>query len=242
MREIAVAYEVGGTAYEGRIVYDDALERPRPALYMQPNWYGVCEKNGAQAASIAGRDFVVLLADMFGADHSRKPLTPPERLELVKNLHTNLDFTLALATAAFDALMTEAIGVGCVDAARPAFGAGFCAGAGIVLDQLRNGLSLEACALFHSTLPNSARPPAENKLRARCLILHGADDPVTSKADVDTLETELTAAGVDWQTVMFAGGLHSFTEPYCKPGPAERYDEDATLKGYRLMRDFFLNW
>jgi hypothetical protein len=47
---------------------------------------------------------------------------------------------------------------------------------------------------------------------------------------------------VDWQTVMFANGLHSFTEPYCKPGPAERYDENATLKGYRLMEDFFLNW
>jgi hypothetical protein len=57
-----------------------------------------------------------------------------------------------------------------------------------------------------------------------------------------SLETELSAAGVDWQTVMFANGLHSFTEPYCKPGPLERYDEHATLKGYRLMQDVFLNW
>ena len=55
-------------------------------------------------------------------------------------------------------------------------------------------------------------------------------------------ETELTAAGVDWQTVMFANGRHSFTEPYCKPSPAERYDEHDTLKGYVLMRAFFLNW
>jgi dienelactone hydrolase len=125
---------------------------------------------------------------------------------------------------------------------KAAFGVGFCVGAGIVLDQMLNGLNLEACALFHSTLPSSARPPVESKLRTRCLILHGASDPVTSKNDIDTLEMELTDAGVDWQTVMFANGLHSFTEPYCKPGPLERYDENATLKSYRLMHDFFLNW
>jgi len=242
MREIRVAYEVKGTLHEGLVVYDETLERPRPVLYMQPNWYGVCEKNSAQAASIAGRDYVVLVADMFGADHFQRQWAPPERLELVKHIHTNLDFTLSCANGAFNALMKEATKVGCVDASKPAFGVGFCVGAGIVLDQLRHGLNLEACALFHSTLPNSAHPPAESKLRARCLILHGASDPVTSKNDIDTLEAELSQAGVDWQTVMFANGLHSFTEPYCKPGPAERYDEHATLKGYRLMQDFFLNW
>jgi dienelactone hydrolase len=89
---------------------------------------------------------------------------------------------------------------GCVDASTPAYGAGFCAGAGIMLDQMRHGLMLEACALFHSTLPNSAHPPAENKLRARCLILHGSKDPVTPKNAIDALETELDEAGVDWQT------------------------------------------
>lgn len=242
MREIRVRYTVNGTPHEGAIVYDDMIERPRPALYMQPNWYGVCDKNSAQAASIAGRDYVVLLADMFGAAHAEKQLAPPERLELVKNLHLNLDFTLPCATSAFNALMAEAVKLGCVDAPAPAYGVGFCAGAGIMLDQLRHGLTLDACALFHSTLPNSAHPPAENKLSARCLILHGSKDPVTPKSAIDALETELDEAGVDWQTVMFAGGLHSFTEPYCKPGPAERYDEDATLKGYRLMNDFFFRW
>jgi dienelactone hydrolase len=242
MREIKVPYEVNGKLHEGRVVYDEMIERPRPALYMQPNWYGVCEKNSSQAASIAGRDYVVLLADMFGAGHFEKQLAPSERLEQVKHLHTNLDFTLSCSNSAFDALMAEAVKLGCVDPAKPAVGVGFCAGAGVILDQMRNGLNLEACALFHSTLPNSAHPPAESKLRARCLILHGASDPVTSKADIDTLETELTAAGVDWQTVMFAKGLHSFTEPYCKPSPAERYDENSTLKSYTLMNDFFLNW
>jgi dienelactone hydrolase len=242
MREVKVAYEVHGKPHEGTIVYDEMIERPRPALYMQPNWYGVCDKNRAQAASIAGRDYVVLLADMFGANHFQKQLAPPERLEQVKHIHTNLDFTLPAANGAFNAMHAEAVKLGCIEAKAPAFGIGFCVGAGIILDQLRHGLNLEAAALFHSTLPNSAHPPAENKLHARCLILHGSSDPVTSKADIDTLEAELSAAGADWQTVMFAGGLHSFTEPYCNPSPLERYDEGATLKGYRLMNDFFLNW
>ena len=242
MREIRVRFQAHGRPHEGAVIYDETIVRPRPALYMQPNWYGVCEKNAAQAASIAGRDYVVLLADMFGAEHHTKQLAPPERLEQVKNIHTNLDFTLPCADAAFNALMAEAVKQGCVDQAKPVFGVGFCVGAGIVLDHMRHGLNLEAAALFHSTLPNSAHPPAESKLRGRCLILHGSADPVTPKDAIDTLESELSAAGVDWQTVMFAGGLHSFTEPYCNPSPLERYDEHATLKGYGLMRDFFLNW
>src|ERR1700739_4906495 len=115
MREIRVPYEVDGELHEGLVVCDEASERPRPALYMQPNWYGVCGKKSAQAASIAGRDYIVLLADMFGAGHSEKKLTPPERLEQVKNIHTNLDFTLPRANAAFDAMLAEAVNLRCVD-------------------------------------------------------------------------------------------------------------------------------
>ena len=37
-----VPYEYKGKQYEGRIVYDDSVSEKRPAIYMQPDWLGVC--------------------------------------------------------------------------------------------------------------------------------------------------------------------------------------------------------
>ena len=39
----------------------------RPAVFMQPDWNGVSAETIAQARTVAGKDYVVLVADMFGA-------------------------------------------------------------------------------------------------------------------------------------------------------------------------------
>jgi dienelactone hydrolase len=55
---------------------------------------------------------------------------------------------------------------------------------------------------------------------------------------VDSFQAELTANGVDWQTMMFGGAPHGF----CVHGAADvlqRYDDKLCKQTYRLMRDFF---
>ncbi len=45
---------------------------------MQPDWKGVCADTIAQARTAAGKDYVMLMADMFGKGYGDKPKTPQE--------------------------------------------------------------------------------------------------------------------------------------------------------------------
>ena len=42
MAEVTVPYEFDGRKYEGVLVYDDSVTEKRPAIFMQPDWCGVC--------------------------------------------------------------------------------------------------------------------------------------------------------------------------------------------------------
>jgi dienelactone hydrolase len=75
MAEQKVPYQVDGRPFEGMIVYHDDVKAKRPTVFMQPDWKGVCADTIAQARTVAGRDYVVLMADMFGAGYGDKPKT-----------------------------------------------------------------------------------------------------------------------------------------------------------------------
>jgi dienelactone hydrolase len=75
MAEKKVAYQVGGRHFEGMIVYDESVTSKRPVIFMQPDWKGVCADTIGQAHIVAGKDYVVLMADMFGAGYGDKPKT-----------------------------------------------------------------------------------------------------------------------------------------------------------------------
>jgi dienelactone hydrolase len=55
---------------------------------------------------------------------------------------------------------------------------------------------------------------------------------------MDAFEKELTSAKVDWEIMMFGGGVHSFCDLTANSA-ATRYDEKLCRKSYMLMRDFF---
>ena len=60
------------------IVYDESVTSKRPVIFMQPDWKGVCADTIGQARIVAGKDYVVLMADMFGAGYGDKPKTREE--------------------------------------------------------------------------------------------------------------------------------------------------------------------
>ena len=78
MAEKKVPYQVNGREFEGLIVYDDSVKGKRPVIFMQPDWKGVSPDTIAQAHDVAGKDYVVLMADMFGKGYGDKPKTPDQ--------------------------------------------------------------------------------------------------------------------------------------------------------------------
>ena len=66
MQQKPVEWTVGKERFSGYLVYDDAVEKPLPGLVMFPNWMGVTDLSVDKARQIAGDDYVVLVADVYG--------------------------------------------------------------------------------------------------------------------------------------------------------------------------------
>ena len=237
MAEKTVPYQVDGRQFEGMIVYDDAVKAKRPVVFMQPDWKGVCPDTVGQARAVADKDYVVLMADMFGLGYGAKPKSVDDLRAGMLAVHNNLPFTIACGGKAYDALSAEAGKLGVVDAAK-VVAIGYCAGGGYALEQARAGADFKALVVFHVTNPNPVLAGAPCNIKGRVLAIHGSADPVTPKPMMDAFEAELTKAKVDWQVMMFGGAVHSFCDPTAHAA-AQRYDEKLCRKSYMLMRDFF---
>ena len=144
MAEKKVPYQVNGRPFEGVIVYDDSVTGKRPVVFMQPDWKGVCADTIAQARTAAGKDYVMLMADMFGKGYGDKPKTPQELRAGMTAVHQDLAFTVACGGAAYDALLAEANKLGLVDAGKKA-AIGYCAGGGFALEQARSSAANPTC-------------------------------------------------------------------------------------------------
>src|ERR1700691_2118418 len=138
MTEHKVGYEFGGKKYEGMLVYDDSVKAKRPAIFMQPDGKGVCPDTIAQARAVAGKDYVVMMADMFGVGYGAKPKTQQDLMAAAGALRKDVPFIVAGGGKAFDTLSSEAEKLGLIDPSKRA-AIGYCIGGGVAREEGRAG-------------------------------------------------------------------------------------------------------
>ena len=238
MQSRPVEWRIGNERFSGVLVYDDAGAARRPGLVMVPNWMGVSDDAIAMARRVAGKDYVVLVADVFGKDV--RPKDDAQALAAVKQVYADGGKTLRLrARNAVDALKAQA-GKAPVDARR--IGAlGFCFGGGVVLELARSGAALTGGVVsFHGSL-DSYRP-ADGPIRTAILALNGADDKDVPATQDAKFEQEMKAARADWQLVHFGGARHCFSQPEDAGNPPDGnclYNERAANRAFGMANDFF---
>ena len=140
--EHVVPYKYDGRSFEGVLVYDDSIKDQRPAIFMQPDWLGVCSHTIAMAAEAAKADYVILLADMFGKDYGGMNKTNEELGKVARANRADIDFILGCSKVANDTLTAEADRLELIDNSRKG-AVGYCMGGGYLLEQIRDGADLE---------------------------------------------------------------------------------------------------
>ncbi|WP_415846308.1 dienelactone hydrolase family protein [Stutzerimonas zhaodongensis] len=225
------AYEIDGEAFEGLIIYDDAVTTPRPGLMMVPNWLGVTERSAEKAARAAGDKYVVFMADMYGK--SVRPSNPDEAKAAATSVRSDRALMRKRAQAAVKAF--EAQSVVPVDTAKMA-AIGFCFGGGAVLELARSGSELDAFISFHGNL-DTPNPDDAKQIKAPVLVLHGADDPAVPQEQVDGFVAEMKATDVDWQLVSYGNAVHSFTDPYANVPGRNEYHPEVAKRAFQAMDD-----
>jgi dienelactone hydrolase len=229
-----VKYELGGTKFEGMLIYDDAVKAPRPGLVLVPNWMGINAPNLKQASEIAGKDYVIFVADMYG--ETVRPKTPDEAGKAAGAVKGDRHLMRARVNKAVDLLRTEGKAVG-LDAKK--LGAiGFCFGGTSVLELARSGADVAGVVSFHGGL--DAPTAAEGKgITAKVLALHGADDPYVPAKEVAGFEEEMRKAKADWQLVAYGNAVHSFTDVDANLAGQAQYNPKVAKRAYKAMNDFF---
>ena len=233
MQAKPVEWKLGKQSFSGVLVYDDANADKRPGLVMVPDWKGVSENAIAKARHVAGSDYVVLVADMYGSDV--RPKNDEEAMAQVKQLYGDREVLRTRINKALDVLKAQA-GAAPLDVSK--LGAlGYCFGGATVLELARSGADIAGVVTFHGGLDTSM-PAQPGVVKASLLVLNGADDKGQAP-NIAGFEKEMNDAGADWQFVNFSGAVHCFALPEANKPPGCVYNERATKRGESMMRAFF---
>ena len=234
MQAKPVEWTQDGTTFSGVLVYDDSDNDKRPGLVMVPNWKGVNDSAIAKAKQLAGDDYVVLVADVYGK--GVRPKTDAEAGPVATKLRNDRPVLRARSLKAIEVLKAQA-GKAPLDASR--IGAvGFCFGGTTVLEMARAGAPLAGVVSLHGGL-GSPLPAKAGGTHPSVLVLNGADDKSVSKDDIASFEQEMNAAKVDWEFTNYSGAVHCFAEADANSPPGCQYNERAAKRAWKALDEFF---
>jgi dienelactone hydrolase len=227
-----VEYAHGDTVCQGTLSYDDARKGPRPAILIVHDWMGVTDHQKEQAERLAALGYVALAADVYGK--GVRPTSRDEASALAGRFYKDRGLLRARLRAGLDWLA----GRPQADPSRLAV-IGYCFGGAGALELARSGAPLRAVVTFHGSLAAADTADARN-IRAKVLVLHGADDPFVKQEEVRAFMDEMRAGQVDWQLVQYGGAVHSFTDRRAgvDAGMGAAFNEAADRRSWRAMRDF----
>lgn len=227
-----VEYRQGDTALSGWLVYNPAVKTKRAGVMLIHDWMGATAHQKAQAERLATLGYVVLVADVYGK--GVRPTYAAGASAEAGKFYQDRTLLRARVNAGLDFLSSRPQ----VDATRLAV-TGYCFGGLAALELARSGAPLRAVVTFHGALASASPDDAKN-IKAKVLVLHGADDPYVKQADVTAFMDEMRAAGKDWQLVQYSGAVHSFTDDRAGSDNSKgaAYNASADKRSWEAMRDF----
>ena len=228
-----IEYQHGDKTLEGYLAYDDSVQEKRPGVLIVHEWWGHNPYVRKRAEQLAASGYVAFALDMYGKGVLAK--NAQDAAALAGQFKSDPQLLRGRAGAGLAVLQKHPA----VDPRRLA-AIGYCFGGTVVLELARGGVDLAGVVSFHGGL--KTQNPADAKtMKARVLVLHGADDPLVPESEVAAFAKEMRDAKVDWQMVSYGGAVHSFTNPDAGNDPKSgvAYDERADRRSFFAMLVFF---
>lgn len=215
-----VRYTHGKEDLEAYVAYDDSVKGKRPGVLVVPDAGTAGQVALVRARRLAGLGYVAWAVDTDARD--RRPVAR------VRTLRRDRRGMGARARAGLERLGRHKL----VDADKLA-AVGYGLGGTCVLDLARGGADLAAAVSFHPAL--DAPAPAEaGKVRAKVLVLRGAEDARVTARQVAAFQKEMRKAKADWQMVTYGGAGAGFADP----GEAGSFRPKAAHRAWQAMRLF----
>jgi dienelactone hydrolase len=237
IKETPVTYKDGDTTLKGFVVYDTAKKDKRPGIIVVHEWWGITKHMHNEAHRLARQGYTAFIADMYG--DAKTADNPKDAGALSGSVMMNPQ----AMQSRFNAARAELAKQPSVDPAR--IGAvGYCFGGAVVLNMARAGADLAGVAGFHASLGLNTPAPAPGTVKAKILVLNGADDPFIKKEQYVQFEGDLKAAKADYKVITYPGAVHAFTNPEATATGKKfnlplRYDAKANKQAEAEASKFF---
>jgi len=204
IQEEAVTYKDGDTVMKGFVVYDNAKKGKRPGIVVVHEWWGITKHTRAEAQRFARQGYTVFVADMYG--DAKTADNPTDASGLMKSVMGDPALVQSRFAAAREQLAKHVT----VDTKK--IGAsGYCMGGAVVLSAARAGSDLAGVAAFHPSLGGYRTGPGP--VKAKVLVLNGADDPFNKPDQIDGFKKDMEAAKAELRFIDYPGAVHAFTNP-----------------------------
>lgn len=202
-----------------------------PGVVIIHQWMGLSAHEKASAAKIAGLGYHALAADIYGTGHM--PANKDEAGKEAGKYKTDYK----LFQSRIDAAVKEIVKLG----ADPdnIVVIGYCFGGSGAIEAARANLRVKGIVSFHGGLKKDASR-SDEKIGPKVLVLHGADDPTVSKAEIDDFQKEMNAGSADWQMISYSGAVHGFTQKEAGTDNSKgvAYNEKADQRSWEHMKLF----
>jgi dienelactone hydrolase len=233
IKTATVTYKDGDVELEGYVAYDDVKPGIRPGVLVIHDWTGVQEYTKMRARMLAELGYVAFAADIYGK--GIRPTDPKDCAAEAGKYKKDLPLLRQRVQAGLKQLtlqpQTDPKKIGAI---------GYCFGGTTVLELARSGADVDGVVSFHGNLATGI-PAQPGQLKARVLVLHGADDPFVKPEEVAGFKAEMEKANAQLQFVAYPGAVHSFTKKAAgnDPSKGNAYNEEADKQSWAEMKKFF---
>lgn len=228
-----VEYKHGKVILEGYLSYDNTLGTKRPGILVIHDWNGIDEYEKERTKKLAGIGYVAFAGDMYGK--GIRPKTQEESSKQAAIYRADRKLMRARAGRALEVLKSQKNVNKKLTAAM-----GYCFGGGTALELARSGADIKGVVSFHGNLDTPKIEDAKN-IKAKILVLHGADDPYVPEEQITAFKNEMDKASVDWQMIWYSHAVHAFTVPDAGNDPSKgaAYNSTADKRSWNAMKLFF---
>lgn len=228
----AVTYKDGTQVLNGFGIKPVRESREKNGILILPAWKGIDDHSKETALKLAGLGYAVFIADIYGegnypgddaaAAGKKAGYYKQNVKEYQKRINLALNELIKLGTNPNNVVVI-----------------GYCFGGTGALEAARAGLAVKGVVSFHGGLAKDAKRPNE-PIAAKVLVLHGADDPYESPAEITAFQKEMNESKADWQMVYYSGAVHAFTDPYAGDDNSKgaAYNAKAAFRSWQHMLDF----
>jgi len=226
-----ISYQDGNQKLNGFDISPSKSIANQPGILILPAWMGIDDHAKEVAQNLAKLGYHAFIADIYGeGNYPTNSKEAGQQAGFYKNNVADYHRRIQLA---LDQLIKNGANKNNIVVI------GYCFGGTGAIEVARAGMNVKGVVSFHGGL-GKASDRKITEIKAKVLVLHGADDPFVPEKEVLAFQQEMKESKADWQMIYYSGAVHSFTNKkagnYNSRGAA--YNETADKRSFEHFLSF----